>query len=89
MTNSPYDCKSCEKKDIYTYLKKIDFTENKEYDSLYVGRAPLSIKNKIYYNSFSIIAKKFKQQHVLSIHTLNIKEFPNIFNRFYNKFFIK
>jgi hypothetical protein len=89
LTNSPDDCKSCEKKDIYTYLKKIDFTENKEYDSLYVGRAPLSIKNKIYYNSFSIIAKKFKQQHVLSIHTLNIQEFPNIFNRFYNKFFIK
>jgi len=89
LTNSPDDCKSCEKKNIYTYLKNHDFVENEEYDSLYVGRAPLSIKNKIYYNSFSIIVKKFKQQHVLSIHTLDIAEFPNTFNRFYNKFFIK
>ena len=49
----------------------------------------LSIKKKIYYNSFSIVVKKFKQQHVLSVHELNIGEFPNNFNRFYDKFYIK
>ena len=65
------------------------FSENKDLNSLYIGRAPLSIKNKIYYNSFTLVAKKFKQQHVLSIHELDVGMFPNIFNRFYNKFYIK
>lgn len=89
LTNLPDDCKRCKKKNIYSYLNDHDFIENKEYNSLYIGRAPLSIKKKIYYNSFSIVVKKFKQQHVLSVHELNIGEFPNNFNRFYDKFYIK
>ena len=89
LTNSPDDCQTCEKKNIYSYLNNHGFSENKDFNSLYIGRAPLSMKNKIYYNSFTVVAKKFKQQHVLSIHELDVGMFPNIFNRFYNKFYIK
>ena len=60
----------------------------KNYNSLIIGRIPLS-KESIYYNSYTAIVKKFKQHHVLSVHQIDQKNLPKFFDPTYNKYFIK
>ena len=73
---------------IYENLIDNTLSWTKNYNSLIIGRVPLS-KESIYYNSYTAIVKKFKQHHVLSVHQIDQKNLPKFFDPTYNKYFIK
>lgn len=73
---------------IYENLIDNTLSWTKNYNSLIIGRIPLS-KESIYYNSYTAIVKKFKQHHVLSVHQIDQKNLPKFFDPTYNKYFIK
>lgn len=61
---------------------------SEKYDSLCVGRAPLS-NNYVFRQSTQFIVKKFKQQHSLSIHIVDMKTFLRTWDPTHDKYYIQ
>ena len=88
LLNHKSDKTCCEKNTIFQNVldTKGEWAEN--YDSVLVGRAPLS--NGFPFKQLpSIALRKFKQHTALSIHLVNKKTVPRTWNAYYSKFTIK
>jgi len=88
LLNHKSDKTCCEKNTIFQNVldTKGEWAEN--YDSVLVGRAPLS--NGFPFKQLpSIALRKFKQHTALSIHIVNKKTVPRTWNAYYSKFTIK
>jgi len=62
-------------------------TWSESYDSLYIGRAPLS-NGYVFRQSPQFVIKKFKQQHCLSIHYIDRKTLRRTWEPTYDKYYI-
>jgi len=88
LLNHQSDKTCCEKNTLFQNVldTKGEWAEN--YDSVLVGRAPLS--NGFPFKQLpSITLRKFKQHTALSIHLVNKKTVPRTWNAYYSKFVIK